>query len=91
MSTETLLQEEVVLEEKTKKENHIVLYNDDVNTFDHVIDLLIKVCKHDKLQAEQCAMIVHYNGKCSVKNGELEELKVLSEILAENDLTVEIN
>lgn len=47
----------------------IILYNDDVNTFDHVIHCLIKYCKHTEDQAEQCAMIVHYKGKCQVKNG----------------------
>ena len=43
----------------------IVLYNDDHNTFQHVIDVLEKYCDHTSLQAEQCAWIVHYNGKCS--------------------------
>ena len=47
----------------------IILYNDDVNTFDHVIHCLIKYCKHTEDQAEQCAMIVHYKGKCQVKHG----------------------
>lgn len=47
----------------------LVLYNDDVNTFDFVIQCLIEVCKHDALQAEQCTYIVHYNGKCTVKPG----------------------
>ena len=50
-------------------ENGLVLYNDDINTFDHVINSLVKICKHEPLQAEQCAWIVHLNGKCKVKNG----------------------
>ncbi len=43
----------------------IILYNDDFNTFDHVIETLINVCDHTPLQAEQCTLIVHYKGKCS--------------------------
>lgn len=89
MSTKTLEQQEV----KERKENlkNIVLFNDDVNTFDHVINLLVKVCNHDTIQAEQCATLVHYKGKCAVKSGSLDELKVISEILSDNGLTVEIN
>jgi len=52
----------------SEREHEIILYNDDVNTFDHVIKTLIAVCEHTPQQAEQCAMIVHYNGKCVVKS-----------------------
>ena len=68
----------------------IVLYNDDVNTFDHVIECLIRYCKHSLNQAEQCATIVHYNGKCSVKNGSYDELKPICEALLENGLSAKI-
>lgn len=71
--------------------NHeIVLYNDDVNTFDHVIETLIRVCKHDELQAEQCALLVHYKGKCTVKTGSLDELKPQCTQLLEAGLSAEI-
>lgn len=70
--------------------NEIVLYNDDVNTFDHVIDTLIRVCKHDELQAEQCALLVHYKGKCTVKTGSLDELKPQCSALLEAGLSAEI-
>ena len=53
----------------------LVVYNDDFNTFDHVIDTLIKVCKHDVHQAEQCTHLIHFKGKCAVKKGTYEELK----------------
>ena len=56
------------------REHEIILYNDDVNTFDHVIECLVKICEHTYIQAEQCAYIVHYSGKCVVKTGLLEEL-----------------
>ena len=57
-----------------EKKFQIILYNDDVNTFEHVIDCLVKICDHNYLQAEQCAYIVHHSGKCSVKTGTLDEL-----------------
>ena len=70
--------------------NEIVLYNDDVNTFDHVIDTLIRVCRHDELQAEQCALLVHYKGKCTVKTGSFDELKPQCTALLEAGLSAEI-
>ncbi len=91
MSTETIFEEELDLKELLTKEHRLILFNDDVNTFDHVIDMLVKVCNHNLIQAEQCAYLVHYKGKCDVKKGEFEDLKVMSEILADAGLTVEIN
>ncbi|MFM9987502.1 ATP-dependent Clp protease adaptor ClpS [Flavobacterium sp.] len=70
--------------------NEIVLFNDDVNTFDHVIDTLIRVCNHDELQAEQCALLVHYKGKCIVKTGTFDELKPQCSSLLEAGLSAEI-
>ena len=76
--------------EKEKNENHLVLYNDEVNTFDWVIESLIKICKHDLLQAEQCSLIVHHNGKCAVKNGVFDDLKPMKEALQERGLSATI-
>jgi len=86
--------------EKTKREtsvleaiginNEIVLYNDDVNTFDHVIETLIRVCSHTSEQAEQCAILVHYKGKCTVKTGSYDELKPQCIQLLEAGLSAEI-
>ncbi len=70
--------------------NEIVLYNDDVNTFDHVIDKLIMVCDHSAEQAEQCAILVHYKGKCTVKTGSFDELKPQCSQLLEAGLSAEI-
>jgi len=75
MSTKEKIQEEVVVEEQISKQHEIIVYNDDINTFDHVIDTLIDTCDHNPLQAEQCTIIIHYNGKCAVKTGEYRELK----------------
>ncbi|WP_395073664.1 ATP-dependent Clp protease adaptor ClpS [Flavobacterium sp.] len=70
--------------------NEIVLFNDDVNTFDHVIETLIRVCKHTAEQAEQCALLVHYKGKCTVKTGSLDELKPQCSSLLDAGLSAEI-
>ncbi|TXC76979.1 ATP-dependent Clp protease adaptor ClpS [Luteibaculum oceani] len=80
---------DVLLEEQ--KEHQLILFNDDVNTFDHVIDCLVDVCKHDPIQAEQCAYIVHYRGKCVVKEGELEEMVQMCTSLLNRDLSAEVN
>ena len=90
MSTIEKVQEEVLVEEQLGVNHEIVLYNDDVNTFDHVIDTLIKVCKHTSEQAEQCAILVHYKGRCTVKTGSFDELKQLCTQLLEAGLSAEI-
>ncbi len=74
MAWKEKIQEEVEVAEDSALNHEIVMYNDDVNTFDHVIETLIRVCKHTAEQAEQCALIVHYKGKCTVKTGSMEEL-----------------
>jgi len=84
-------QEDVLSEVSLDGDWHVVLYNDDHNTFDHVIDCLIHTCGHDALQAEQCAMIVHFKGKCTVKSGPYDELAPIHKSLTEKDLTVELN
>lgn len=90
MSTIEKVQEAVLVEEAVGTNNEIVLHNDDVNTFDHVIETLIRVCKHDAIQAEQCALLVHYKGKCTVKTGTLEELKPQCTALLDAGLSAEI-
>ncbi|MCW5519283.1 ATP-dependent Clp protease adaptor ClpS [Aureitalea sp. L0-47] len=90
MSTREKLQEEVLLAEKEATENQIVLFNDDVNTFDHVIETLIYACDHTPEQAEQCSLIVHYKGKCTVKTGEYDDLKPRCTILLNAGLSAEI-
>ncbi len=77
-------------EEMEVADRQIVLYNDDFNTFDFVIQSLIKVCKHDPIQAEQCTYLIHYKGKCSVKRGSYEELEAMCTALLERGLTAEI-
>lgn len=90
MSTKEKYLEELLLEEQVLEFNEIVLFNDDVNTFDHVIDTLIYACDHTPEQAEQCSLIVHYKGKCTVKTGAFEDLKPRCSILLEAGLSAEI-
>ncbi|MFN3942424.1 MAG: ATP-dependent Clp protease adaptor ClpS [Flavobacterium sp.] len=89
-NTQEKVLEEVLLEELLDTPNEIVLYNDDVNTFDHVIETLVRVCDHTWEQAEQCSIIVHYKGKCTVKTGAMEELKAQCTQLLEAGLSAEI-
>ncbi len=71
---------EILLEDLVDTEEHdLVVFNDDINTFEHVTKVLIKVCKHSQEQAEQCTMIIHYKGKCAVKKGSMKQLKPMCE------------
>ncbi len=90
MSTKERVLEEVLLSEETVKQKEIILFNDDVNTFEHVIETLISACDHTPEQAEQCSLIVHYNGKCTVKTGEYEDLKPRCSKLLQAGLSAEI-
>ncbi len=90
MSTQIQELPELDVEVAEKQENRIVLFNDEVNTFDHVIDMLVEACDHTPIQAEQCSLIVHYKGKCNVKTGEYDDLEPRCSKLLEAGLTAEI-
>lgn len=82
--------EDVLLLEKEDEVNKLILWNDDFNTFDFVIESLITVCKHTAEQAQQCTILVHYKGKCTVKTGSMDLLKPMHEQLTDRGLTSEI-
>lgn len=84
------VQEEVEVSTETVEKRKIVLFNDDVNTFDFVIEALVRVCGHDEIQAEQCTTLVHYKGKCEVKQGEYPLLEPMCTALLDRGLTAEI-
>ena len=90
MSEKTEIQEKKKILEKTVSWHGLILYNDDVNTFDHVINCLMRICSHELIQAEQCAWLVHQKGRCKVKNGSIKELRAMCEALLENGLTAQI-
>jgi ATP-dependent Clp protease adaptor protein ClpS len=68
----------------------LVVFNDEVNTFDHVIDTLIKVCRHTPEQAEQCTFLIHHKGKCAVKSGSFEFLRPFREAICEAGIDARI-
>jgi ATP-dependent Clp protease adaptor protein ClpS len=88
MSTQVEHVEELL--EDIESQPRIVLYNDNHNSFEHVILCLMAFCKHNLTQAEQCAQIVHSKGKYAVKHGDIDELVSINNQLAANDLTTEI-
>lgn len=69
----------------------LVLLNDNINTFDHVIKSLVEICGHDSVQAEQCALIVHFKGSCEIKSGQKEVLTVMSKSLNARGLISKID
>lgn len=86
-----VLEEIVVQAKELEQELHdLILYNDDVNTFEFVIEALIEICEHELIQAEQCTYLVHYKGKCSVKRGSLKKLEPLCTAFLDRGLSVKI-
>ncbi len=80
-----------VLDEVVETDVHsLIVFNDEVNTFDHVINTLMEVCEHTPEQAEQCTIIIHYKGKCSVKNGSWEELVPLRNEICRRGISAEV-
>lgn len=88
MSTKTL--EAPVSKTETAPTNKLVVVNDDFNTFGHVIESFVKVLKHSTVQAEQCAIIIHYKGRCSVKEGSYKVLEPFATALLERGISCDI-
>lgn len=82
--------EDVLVLEETTDVRDLVVYNDDVNTFDHVIQTLIDVCQHDALQAEQCTLLIHYKGQCTVKVGSYEELEPMCTAIHDRGISADV-
>ncbi|SHI40222.1 ATP-dependent Clp protease adaptor protein ClpS [Mesonia phycicola] len=90
MSVQEEVLEELLTDKQETRQNEIVVFNDDVNTFDYVIDMLMNACDHDPLQAEQCTMLIHYKGKCTVKTGDYDDLEPRCSALLQAGLSAEI-
>jgi ATP-dependent Clp protease adaptor protein ClpS len=71
--------------------NNLIVWNDNVNTFDWVIESLVEICGHEATQAEQCAMIIHYKGKCGVKKGSFNDLHPQAEALIDRGIQATID
>ena len=87
---EVEIAEEIVEAVENVDIKNLMIFNDDFNTFDHVIDTLIKVCNHTPEQAEQCTWIIHFKGKCSVKKGSYEILKPMREAICDRGIDARI-
>ena len=90
INTKEKIQEDIDVLEQEVFQHEIILFNDDVHTFEYVIESLIDVCDHTLEQAEQCTYLVHYKGKCAVKTGEYDELKPRCTQLLNLGLSAEI-
>lgn len=90
MDTSTKKKKKSVTKSISSNPYKLILHNDDYNTFSHVIDCLIKICEHNPDQANQCAHIIHFNGKCDVKYGYKETLIKMKEKLINNGLIASI-
>jgi ATP-dependent Clp protease adaptor protein ClpS len=92
MKPDVFTEEEVELLEviEITEQMELVVFNDDFNTFDHVIRTLIKVCKHTPEQAEQCTWLIHYKGRCTVKMGSFDFLKPYRDAICEEGIDAKI-
>jgi len=79
------------LDETTEVVKKLILFNDDFNTFDFIIESLVEVCKHDFIQAETCALIAHYKGKCAIKSGSIDKIRPIYVEMTRRRIIVEIN
>jgi ATP-dependent Clp protease adaptor protein ClpS len=85
-----LYKEEIGVEVDESQGYSLVVWNDDVNTFDWVIQTLVEICGHTEEQAEQCALIIHTQGKYAVKNGEYEKLNPMREAIIDRGINATI-
>ena len=90
MSEKHQYEHEIIEQVEVVDLKELMLFNDDINTFQHVIEMLCKYCDHDSIQAEQCAWIVHNNGKCMVKRDEYQSIKPIYDSLLDAGLSVKI-
>jgi ATP-dependent Clp protease adaptor protein ClpS len=91
MIASTQYQEETLTQTVTEDIYDLIVHNDEVNTFDHVIDTLINICEHTPEQAEQCTVIIHHKGKCAVKNGDFDTLKDMKNAICNVGISAEVS
>lgn len=90
IATKTLEEDDVDVMEATTRSYQLIVWNDEVNSFDWVIETLVDICGHTKEQAEQCAMLIHFKGKYAVKNGNYDSLKPLCEAITDRGINATI-
>jgi ATP-dependent Clp protease adaptor protein ClpS len=84
---ETSVLELTEVQTKTTSPYQIIVWNDDVNTFEWVIETLMEVCGHTHEQAEQCAYIIHFSGKYAVKSGTYEDLRPMVDAILDRGIS----
>ncbi|HTO15937.1 MAG TPA: ATP-dependent Clp protease adaptor ClpS [Edaphocola sp.] len=82
---------DVLVDEQEELYNSLIVWNDEINTFDWVIDSLVEICGHTVVSAEQCAMIIHFSGKYAVKKGSFDDLKPQCEALLDRGISASID
>ncbi len=87
-----IIKEQEITETKknTEEKKNLVVFNDDINTFDHVIHTLIEICGHSSEQAEQCTLIIHFKGKCAVKTGRTPDLVAMRNAICKKGISAEV-
>ena len=88
--TDVQFEEDVNIDDLMFPSSSLIIHNDDVNTFDWVIESLIDVCKHSVNQAEQCALLIHYKGKYAVKHASISTLKPMKDAIQERGINCTI-
>ncbi len=78
------------IKEKIVEKFDLIIYNDNVNTFEFVIESIISICKHSSIQAEQCTLIIHHAGKCAVKRDTVDKLKPMAEAFLDRGISAVI-
>lgn len=86
-STDTDVLEATATEVETVPPCQLIVWNDDVNTFEWVIETLMEVCGHSYEQAEQCAYIIHFSGKYAVKNGTYDDLRPMCDAILDRGIS----
>jgi ATP-dependent Clp protease adaptor protein ClpS len=89
-NTDSQHQEDIDVLTLTEDPCRLIVWNDEVNTFEWVIETLMEVCGHSHEQAEQCAYIIHFHGKYAVKNGSFDDLKPICEAITERGINATI-
>ncbi len=82
--------EEKIQTVSTENAHELMVFNDEINTFEHVIDTLMDICEHSAEQAEQCTLIIHNNGKCTVNNGSFDSLASQRDAICKRGINAEI-
>jgi ATP-dependent Clp protease adaptor protein ClpS len=86
----TLLNDDILIDTEVVQPCQLIVWNDEVNTFEWVIETLVDVCKHSTEQAEQCALLIHSKGKYSVKNGMYDDLKPMCDAITDRGINATI-